>query len=65
MYELINADCRQVLANMGDDTVDAIVSDAPYHLTSIVKRFGGPNAAPQQFGTDGAFARIDAAVNSR
>ena len=57
MYELILADCRHVLANMGDNTVDAICTDAPYHLTSIVKRFGGPNAAPQQFGTDGAFAR--------
>jgi len=65
MYELLNMDCRDVLANMGDDTVDSIVTDPPYHLTSIVKRFGpgqapaqfGPGQAPAQFGTDGAFAR--------
>lgn len=55
-FELIGADCRAVLANMGDETVDACVTDPPYHLTSIVKRFG-PGQAPQQFGTDGAYAR--------
>lgn len=55
-WELLHADCRQVMANMGDETVDAVVCDPPYHLTSIVKRFG-PGQAPQQFGTDGAYAR--------
>lgn len=55
-FQLINADCRAVMANMGDESVDAIVTDPPYHLTSIVKRFG-PGCAPQQFGTDGAFSR--------
>jgi hypothetical protein len=39
-FQLINGDCRTVMANMGDGTVDAIVTDPPYHLTSIVKRFG-------------------------
>lgn len=56
MYELLNMDCRAVLANMADDSVDSIVTDPPYHLTSIVKRFG-PGQAPAQFGSDGAFAR--------
>jgi site-specific DNA-methyltransferase (adenine-specific) len=56
-FSLIHADCQAVLANMGDNTVDSVCTDPPYHLTSIVKRFGGPNAAPQQYGTDGAFAR--------
>lgn len=55
-YELIHADCRDVMANMGDDSVDAVCTDPPYHLASIVKRFG-PGQAPQQFGTDGAYAR--------
>lgn len=45
-WELLHADCRDVMANMGDATVDAVVCDPPYHLTSIVKRFGSPNAAP-------------------
>lgn len=56
-FEIIHADCREIMANMGDATVDSVVTDPPYHLTSVVKRFGGPNAAPQQYGTDGAFAR--------
>lgn len=55
-WELLHADCRQVMANMGDETVDAVVCDPPYHLTSIVKRFG-PGQAPQQHGRDGAHAR--------
>jgi site-specific DNA-methyltransferase (adenine-specific) len=55
-FAIIHADCRTVMANMGDETVDAVVCDPPYHLTSIVKRFG-PGCAPQQYGTDGAFAR--------
>lgn len=55
-YEIIPGDCRDALAMMGDNTVDSIVTDPPYHLTSIAKRFG-PGQAPAQFGTDGAFAR--------
>ena len=35
----------------------ALLTDPPYHLTSITKRFGGPDAAPAQHGTDGLFAR--------
>ena len=37
--------------------VDSIVTAPPYHLTSIVERFGKEGAAPAQEGTDGAFAR--------
>lgn len=51
-----HADCRAVMASLASNSVDAVVTDPPYHLTSIVKRFG-PGCAPQQFGTDGAFAR--------
>jgi DNA modification methylase len=29
-----------------ENSIDAVVTDPPYHLTSIVKRFGGANAAP-------------------
>lgn len=36
----------------------ALLSDPPYHLTPIVDRFGKAGAAPAQFGTDGAFARM-------
>jgi DNA modification methylase len=39
-------DCLQVLAGMPDACVDSVVTDPPYALVSIVKRFGGANAAP-------------------
>ena len=52
-------DCVATMRKMAaaGEYVDAIVSDPPYHLTSIVKRFGATDAAPAQHGTDGAFAR--------
>lgn len=56
-WELVHADCRDVMAMMGDGSVDSVVCDPPYHLTSIVKRFGKEGSAPAQFGTDGAYAR--------
>jgi site-specific DNA-methyltransferase (adenine-specific) len=36
-------DCREVLRDMADNFVDSVVTDPPYHLTSIVKRFGKTN----------------------
>lgn len=35
----------------------ALLTDPPYHLTSITKRFGKADSAPAQHGTDGAFSR--------
>lgn len=35
----------------------AALMDAPYHLTSITNRFGADDAAPAQYGKDGAFQR--------
>lgn len=55
---LINGDCLEVMAALPENSVDAIVCDPPYHLTSIVKRFA--DGAPAQYGTDGAFARASA-----
>ncbi|TWA71889.1 site-specific DNA-methyltransferase (adenine-specific) [Azospirillum baldaniorum] len=54
-----NADCRDVLRQMTEqgERVHTVCSDPPYHLTSIVKRFGKAGAAPAVHGTDGAFAR--------
>lgn len=57
-YTLLPGDCRQLMRlAMAPDSVDSIVTDPPYDLTSIVKRFGSPGAAPCQQGTDGAYAR--------
>ena len=52
-----NGDCLEVMDKLDKCSVDSIVTDPPYHLTSIVKRFGKEDSAPAQFGTDGAFAR--------
>jgi DNA modification methylase len=58
-------DCMEVLQTLPADSVDACVTDAPYHLTSIVKRFGKEGSAPAQFGTDGRFARASAGFMGR
>lgn len=54
-----NADCRAVLHHLAQtgDRVHAVCEDPPYHLTSIVKRFGREGSAPAVRGTDGAFTR--------
>jgi site-specific DNA-methyltransferase (adenine-specific) len=57
MIDLRLGDCIEILKTLEDNSVDSIVVDPPYHLTSIVKRFGKEGSAPAQFGTDGAFAR--------
>lgn len=45
---VINGDCLDVMAALYLDgaRVDSIVCDPPYHLTSIVKRFGKADSAP-------------------
>lgn len=54
---LLKGDCLALTATLADNSVDSVVTDAPYHLTSIVKRFGSETAAPAQHYSDGAFAR--------
>ena len=56
---IINGDMLQVLPQLAAEGFQAhsCVTDPPYHLASIVKRFGGTNAAPAQHGRDGAYAR--------
>jgi site-specific DNA-methyltransferase (adenine-specific) len=45
-------DCLDVMASLSEDSVDAIVCDPPYHLTSIVRRFGAVGAAAAKDYTD-------------
>jgi DNA modification methylase len=54
---LIRGDCTIELGLLAADSFDSCVCDPPYHLTSVVKRFGSPTAAPAQFGTNGAYSR--------
>jgi len=58
-------DCLDVMAQLAENSLDACICDPPYHLTSIVKRFGAENAAPAQFGKDGAFARASRGFMSK
>lgn len=37
---------RERLKDLPDNSVDSVVCDPPYHLTSIVKRFGKADSAP-------------------
>jgi DNA modification methylase len=47
------------MATLPDASVDAVVCDPPYHLTSIVDRFGKEGAAPSKVpaGGSGVYAR--------
>lgn len=54
---VLHGDCTEIMPTLAAESIHAAVCDPPYHLQSIVKRFGGANAAPAQFGADGAFAR--------
>ena len=53
-------DMLAVLPTLAENSIDSCVTDPPYHLTSIVNRFGAENAAPAQFGSDGRYARASA-----
>src|SRR5262245_19409429 len=59
---LYNGDCLDVLPTLDADSFDACVCDPPYHLVSIVKRFGKPNSAPVRVGNINATNDIKAAL---
>ena len=54
---ILIGDMRERLRELPDASVDSCVTDPPYHLTSIVKRFGAANAAPVKAGATGAYVR--------
>ncbi|HEY7245181.1 MAG TPA: hypothetical protein VH678_15020 [Xanthobacteraceae bacterium] len=58
--QLLCGDCLNLLEIIPENSVDACCTDPPYHLTSIVRRFGKEGSAPAQHGTDGRFARASA-----
>jgi DNA modification methylase len=57
---LWGGDSREVLRGFESNSIHSVVCDPPYALVSIVKRFGGENAAPAQHGADGLYARASA-----
>ena len=50
---LYNEDVKDIIENIKD--VHSCITDPPYHLQSIVKRFGKPNSAPTK--DDEVFSR--------
>lgn len=60
---LFHADCRDVLRSLADNSIDSVVTDPPYALVSIVKRFGKPGSAPAK-GND-AYMRASAGFMSK
>ncbi|HXJ57231.1 MAG TPA: DNA methyltransferase [Verrucomicrobiae bacterium] len=59
---VLAGDCLELLPTLDGDSVDACVTDPPYHLTSIVKRFGSSSAAPplDYEGGSGVYKRASA-----
>lgn len=50
---IITGDCIEAMAAMEPDSIDAIVTDPPYNLVSIGKRFGKSDSAPVKDGSFG------------
>ncbi len=58
--KLFHGDCRDVIKTLPACSVDSVVTDPPYSLVSIQKRFGKPGSAPAQHGRDGLYKRASA-----
>ena len=59
--KIINADSLEHLKTLDDNIFDSCVTDPPYHLASIVKRFGpgqkGINNKDEKEGRNGPYHR--------
>src|SRR5210317_2463560 len=53
--KIINADSLEHLKTLDDNVFDSCVTDPPYHLQSIAKRF--TNSTQAKYGKDGLFQR--------
>jgi len=52
-----HGDCRDVVKTLADASVDAAVTDPPYHLVGMTKRFGAAGAKPAISGDHQRIAR--------
>lgn len=57
-FKIINGNSLEVLKSFDQNSVDTIITDPPYGLTSITKRFGKENSAAAKYGKDGSFSRL-------
>lgn len=53
-------DCLDVLRSLSDNSIDTVVTDPPYALVSISRRYGKEGAKPAKVGATGAYARASA-----
>ena len=56
--KIIQGDCLKIMKTIEDNSIDTIITDPPYNLASIVKRFGKENSAKAKYGKDGSFQRL-------
>ena len=52
---IYNGDCLVVMDSMNKCSVDSIVTDPPYHLSDMTKRYGKSAAKECGYGNDGSF----------
>ena len=55
---IYNGDCLVVMNSMNKCSVDSIVTDPPYHLSDMTKRYGKSDAKECGYGNDGSFRRL-------
>jgi DNA modification methylase len=56
-YKLNLSDAVKWANEYEGDLFHCLLTDPPYHLTSITERFGNKDSAPAKFGSDGVFQR--------
>ncbi|KKL83374.1 hypothetical protein LCGC14_1975350, partial [marine sediment metagenome] len=57
-WEIIESELLEWLKSYNGPRYHAVLSDPPYALISITKRFGRPSSVPAQHGSDGRFSRL-------
>lgn len=57
-FKLYHGSMLDMLQVIAPNSIDSIVTDPPYGLTSITKRFGNEGAAANVYGRDGSFQRL-------
>ena len=57
-YLLLCGNSLDELKKLPDNCIDSVVCDPPYHLTSIVDRYGKKDSKEPVFGNDGSFGRL-------
>ena len=58
IVNILHGNCIEILPTLAAESFHSVVTDPPYHLTSIVNRFGAEDAAPAKSdGASGVYGR--------